>query len=115
MEIWIATGNKRELRKKYPFLKEYGVIDQRDIAKEIGYKSMSEITKYAAYVLNEEIIKKLVAFNKSKRIYRVLYIVETYRDDLPQDLLNYTGEHGLKYESVFYKPEDVFVMVHKNY
>lgn len=101
MEIWIAKGNKKELRKEFPFIREFAIIDIREIANSLGYSSSVDLDDHSYFVLSAEIQKRLVAINSSKRFFRVLYLVEKHRDNLPYDLLNFSLENDLNYEKIF--------------
>ena len=115
MEIWIASGNRKELKKAHPFLREYGVIDIKEIATSLGYETSLNLDDHSSFVLNNEIIKRLEAFNNSRRFYRVLFLVEECRDELAQDLLNYSINSDLKYEAVYIRKESEFEIVCKSY
>ena len=115
MEIWIAEGNRKELKKAYPFLREYGIIDVQEIANSLGYESSLNLDVHSSFVLNNEIIKRLEAFNNSRRFYRVLFLAEECREELAQDLLNYSMDSELKYEAIYIHREAEFVLVCKSY
>lgn len=115
MEIWIASGSRKELKKKFPFLREYGVIDIREIAISLGHDTSVGLDDHSSFILNSEIIKRLEAFNNSRRFYRVLFLVEEERESLSADLLNYATENKLKYEAVYQRKGEEFVLVTKNY
>ena len=115
MEIWIAAGNRKELKKQHPFLREYGVIDIKEIANSLGYDSSLNLDDHSSFVLNNEIIKRLEAFNNSRRFYRVLFLVEDCRDGLAHDLLNYSVDSNFKYEAVYIRKDGVFDLVCKSY
>ena len=59
MEIWIASGNRKELKKCHPFLRDYGVIDVKEIANSLGYDSALNLDDHSSFVLNNEIRKRL--------------------------------------------------------
>lgn len=101
MEIWIAKGHKKELRKLYPFIRDFAVIDIKEIASSLGYSSSATLDDHQYFVLSAEIQKKLVTINASKRFYRVLYLVEETKETMPIDLLNFSKESNLTYEKVY--------------
>lgn len=101
MEIWIACGTKKELRKEFPFIRDFAVIDIREIANTLGYETSVGLESHSYFVLSAEIQKRLVSINSSKRFYRVLYLVEENKEQLPQDLLTFSAESSLSYEKVF--------------
>jgi hypothetical protein len=115
MEIWIASGNRKELKKSFPFLREYGVIDVKEIATSLGYESSLLLDDHTSFVLNNEIIKRLDAFNSSRRFYRVLFLVEDAREDLAHDLLSYSMSSNLKYEAIYLLRSTEFSLVCKSY
>ena len=115
MEIWIANGNRKDLKKTHPFLREYGVIDIKEIAVSLGYSTSVNLDDHSSFVLNNEIAKRLEAFNNSRRFYRVLFIVEDCRENLAQDLLNYSVSTSLKYEAIYIKKDGEFSLVCKSY
>ena len=115
MEIWIASGNRKELKKAHPFLREYGVIDIREIVDILGYETSVGLDEHSSFVLNNEIIKRLVEFNNSRRFYRVLFLVEESRESLAEDLLTHSTETGLKYEAVYTRKNGEFELVCKSY
>ena len=115
MEIWIAEGTRKELKKAHPFLREYGVIDAKEIALSLGYESSLGLDDHASFILNNEIVKRLEAFNNSRRFYRVLFLVEESREELAHDLLNYSVGTKLKYEAVYIRKENQFTLVCKSY
>jgi hypothetical protein len=115
MEIWIASGNRKDLKKSFPFLREYGVIDIREIATALGYESSLSLDKHASFVLNNEIIKRLDAFNGSRRFYRVLFLVEEVREELAHDLLSFSMNSSLKYEAIYLLRSNEFSLVCKSY
>lgn len=115
MEIWIASGHRKELKKIFPFLREYGVIDVKEIAISLGFTTAIGLDDHSSFILNNEIVKRLEAFNNSRRFYRVLFIVEECRDELAHDLLNYSITSNLKYEAVYIKKEEEFTLVCKSY
>lgn len=115
MEIWIANGNKKELRKQYQFLREFAVIDVKEISNSLGYESSLNLDKHSTFILNSEIKKRLVSLNSSRRFYRVLYLVEEVRNDLAQDLLEFSTDSTLKYEAIYIRHVDEFDLVCKSY
>lgn len=115
MEIWIASGNRKELKKIHPFLREYGVIDVKEIATSLGYESSLGLDDHSSFVLNNEIVKRLEAFNNSRRFYRVLFLVEDCRDELPADLLSYSINSSLKYEAIYIRKDGEFHLACKSY
>ena len=115
MEIWIASGNRKELKKLHPFLREYGVIDIKEIATSLGYESSLGLDDHSSFVLNNEVVKRLEAFNNSRRFYRVLFLVEDCREELAQDLLSYSENSNLKYEAVYLRKEGEFILICKSY
>ena len=115
MEIWIAAGNKKDLKKSFPFLREYGVIDVKEIAAALGYESSSCLDDHSSFVLNNEIVKRLDAFNSSRRFYRVLFLVEEAREELAHDLLTYSISSKLKYEAIYLLKSSEFLLVCKSY
>ena len=76
MELWIANGNRKELKKEYPFLRDFGVIDIKEIAASLGYGSSLNLDDHSSFILNNEISRRLEAFSNSRRFYRVLFLVE---------------------------------------
>ena len=115
MEIWIASGTRKELKKQHPFLREYGVIDVKEISNSLGYESSINLDDHSSFILNNEISKRLEAFNNSRRFYRVLFLVEDCREELAKDLLDYSNDSKLKYEAVYIRKESEFVLVCKSY
>ena len=101
MEIWIAEGSKKELRKAFPFIRDFAVIDIKEIASSLGYPSSVNLDDHRYFVLSAEIQKRLISINSSKRFYRVLYLVEDSKTTLPQDLLRFSQESSLGYEKVY--------------
>jgi hypothetical protein len=101
VEIWIATGQKKDLRKLYPFIRDFAVIDIKEIAVSLGYSSSVDLCDHQYFVLSAEIQKRLIAINSSKRFYRVLYLVEETKDSMPQDLLSFSREYELSYEKIY--------------
>lgn len=108
MEIWIAEGTKKELRKRFPFIRDYAVIDVKEVANTLGYETSVDLDDNRYYVLSAEVQKRLIGINSSKRFYRVLYIVEEQRTSLPHDLLNFALEENLLYEKIYVLGEDEF-------
>jgi len=108
MEIWIASGTKKGLRKRFPFIRDYAVIDIKEIANLLGYETTIDLDDHRYYVLSAEIQKRLVAINSSRRFFRVLYIVEELNCVLPQSLLNYSLEENLQYDKVYVLEKDEF-------
>ena len=115
MEIWIAVGSRKELKKQYPFLRDYGVIDVKEIANSLGYESSLNLDDHSSFVLNNEIKKKLEGFNNSRRFYRVLFLVEEEREQLANDLLMFSVESKLKYEAVWVRMNAEFKLICKSY
>lgn len=115
MEIWIASGNRKELKKFHPFLREYGVIDIKEIANSLGYESSIGLDDHSSFILNNEVVKRLEAFNNSRRFYRVLFLVEECREDLAHDLLNYSLNSNFKYEAVYVRRDGEFILSCKSY
>jgi hypothetical protein len=115
MEIWISKGNKKELKKTYPFLRDYGILDIEELAHSIGYENTLSLDKHSMFVLNNEIQKRLEAFSSSRRFYRVLFLVEEYREGLAEDLLEYSNENDLKYEAVYVRIGEDFKLICKSY
>lgn len=115
MEIWIATGTSKELKKVHPFLRDYGVIDIKEIATSLGYQSSLNLDDHSSFVLNNEIRKRLEAFNSSRRFYRVLFLVESTREELAFDLLSFSSTLNLKYEAVYIREDSEFKLVCKSY
>jgi hypothetical protein len=101
MELWIAKGNKKELKKKFPFLRDFAVIDIREVANLLGYESSIGLDQNATFVLSSEIKKRLISLNASRRFFRVLYLVEEYVDFLNYEIINFSVENGLKYDTVY--------------
>jgi hypothetical protein len=101
VEIWIAKGAKKELRKSFPFIRDFAVIDIREIAGNLGYETSLDLDEHSSFVLSSEIQKRLVALSSSKRFYRVLYLVEEQTSHLAHALLNFSYENELSYEKVF--------------
>lgn len=115
MEIWISTGNRKELKKVHPFLRDYGVIDVKEIASSLGYETSLELDDHSSFVLNNEIRKRLEAFNSSRRFYRVLFLVEAAREELAHDLLSFSTASNFKYESVYLRIDTEFKLICKSY
>lgn len=115
MELWIAKGNRKELKKEHPFLRDFGVIDIKEITSFLGYESSIGLDDHLSFILNNEIIKRLEAFSNSRRFYRVLFLVEECREDLAQDLLSYSQNSNFKYEVVYMKRDTDFQVVCKSY
>ena len=115
MEIWIAKGHRKELKKSHPFLREYGVIDVKELTSLLGYESSLNLDQHSAFILNNEITKRLEAFSNSRRFYRVLFLVEDCREDLANDLLNFSVASSFKYEVIYMKKESEFEIVCKSY
>ena len=115
MELWIANGDRKELKKEYPFLRDFGVIDVREIAISLGYESSLRLDDHASFILNNEISKRLEAFSNSRRFYRVLFLTEECREDLANDLLNYSISENLKYEIVYMRNDVDFQIICKSY
>jgi hypothetical protein len=117
MEIWIAKGNKKDLKKAFPFLRTYGIIDIKEIANLLGYETTIGLDDHSAYVINNEVKKRLESFNSSIRFYRVLLIVEEINKKLPKNLLDFSEENDFKYEIVYIKEDDdvEFRLAYKTY
>ena len=115
MELWIANGNRKELKKEHPFLRDFGVIDVREISSSLGYESSLQLDDHASFILNNEISRRLEAFSNSRRFYRVLFLTEDCRLELAEDLLNYSISVNLKYEVVYMKRESDFQVICKSY
>jgi hypothetical protein len=115
MELWIANGNRKELKKEHPFLRDFGVIDVREISSSLGYESSLQLDDHASFILNNEISRRLEAFSNSRRFYRVLFLTEDCRVELAEDLLNYSISVNLKYEVVYMKRESDFQVICKSY
>ncbi len=115
MEIWVAKGHKKELKKAHPFLRDYGILDVEEIAHTLGYRTSLELDEHSSFVLNDEIKKRLEAFSGSRRFYRILFLIEEYREGLAEDLLNFSLEMELKYEAVYVRFENDFKLVCKSY
>ena len=101
MEIWIAKGVKKDLRKSFPFIRDFAVIDIREIASTLGYNSSLNLDDHSSFVLSSEIEKRLVSLSSSKRFYRVLYLVEEQTPQLAHALLNFSIENELSYEKIY--------------
>lgn len=115
MEIWIAKGNKKELKKEFPFMREFGVIDIKEIANSLGYNSSLDLDDHSSFILNNEVARRLEAFSNSRRFYRVLFLVEDCREELAHDLLKYSQNSNYKYEIIYMKIESDFQIVCKSY
>jgi hypothetical protein len=115
MELWIAKGNRKELKKEHPFLRDFGVIDIKEITSSLGYESSIGLDDHSSFIVNNEIVKRLEAFNNSRRFYRVLFLVEECREQLAHDILNYSINCNFKYEVVYMKKETEFQVVCKSY
>lgn len=117
MEIWIASGHKKELKKAFPFLRTYGIIDIKEIANMLGYETSVGLDEHSSFILNNEIKKRLASFNSSIRFYRVLFIVEQISKGLAQNLLEFSEECEFKYEVVYIKEDDdtEFKLAYKTY
>lgn len=115
MEIWIAEGTKKELKKAHPFLRDFGVIDVKEIVTLLGYKSSLDLDDYSSFILNNEIKKKLEAFNNSKRFYRILFLVENANEELAHNLLDFSVNLNLKYEAIYIRENSEFKLVCKSY
>jgi hypothetical protein len=101
LEIWIAKGIKKELRKSFPFIRDFAVIDIKEIATNLGYTSSLELDDHSSYVLSSEIQKRLIALSSSKRFFRVLYLVEEQNAALAHALLNFSIQNELTYEKIY--------------
>jgi len=115
MELWIANGNRKDLKKEYPFLRDFGVIDVKEIATSLGYETSLHLDDHASFILNNEISRRLEAFSNSRRFYRVLFLTEDCREDLANNLLSYSISTNLKYEVVYMKRESDFQVICKSY
>lgn len=115
MELWIANGNRKELKKEHPFLRDFGVIDVKEIAESLGYETSLSLDDHASFILNNEISRRLEAFSNSRRFYRVLFLTEDCREELANDLLNYSVSANLKYEIVYMKKGSDFQVICKSY
>ena len=115
MEIWVASGNKKELRKQYPFLREFAVVDVKEVANILGYDTSLNLDAHSSFILNSEIKKRLVSLNSSRRFYRILYLVEEVRDGLAQDLLGFSTDSILKYEAIYVRKSEEFDLMCKSY
>ena len=108
MEIWIANGTKRELKRQFSFVRDFAIVDVKEIAENLGYRSSLDLDEHSSYVLSGEIRKKIISLNTSKRFFRVLYIVEQLGDQLPQQLLNFSIENDLTYDKIYVLEKNVF-------
>ena len=108
MEIWIAKGIKKELRKAFPFIRDFAVIDVKEIANNLGYESSTELDDHSYYVLSSEIQKRLVSLNTSKRFFRILYLVESHNNAMVYELLNFSLEHELSYDKIYILEKEEF-------
>lgn len=115
MEIWIATGTKKDLRKVHPFLRDFAVIDTKEVATLLGFPSAKNLDEHSMYILNQEVKKRLIALNSSRRFYRVLFIVEELREELPHVLLDMATDLELRYEAVYMRKRDEFDLICKSY
>ncbi len=115
MEIWISEGEFKTLRKELPFLRDYGVLDIKDILEYLKYESSFGLNDHSSFILNSEIKKRLIALNSSKRFYRILLLVEDCREELAYSLLRYSIENDLKYEAFYVKTGEDFHLVCKSY
>jgi hypothetical protein len=115
MEIWVAKGHRKELKKAHPFLRDYGILDVEEIAHSLGYDSSAELDEHSSFVLNDEIKKRLEAFSGSRRFYRILFLVREIREGLAEDLLNFSTESQLKYEAIYVRIDDNFRLICKSY
>jgi hypothetical protein len=77
------------------------VIDIREVANLLGYESSIGLDQNATFVLSSEIKKRLISLNASRRFFRVLYLVEEYVDFLNYEIINFSVENGLKYDTVY--------------
>lgn len=108
MEIWIARGIKKELRKTFPFIRDFAVIDVKEIANSLGYESSIDLDDHSYYVLSSEVQKRLVALNTSKRFFRILYLVESHDSAMAYELLNFSIEHDLSYDKIYILEKEDF-------
>lgn len=115
MEIWVASGNKKDLRKQYPFLREFAVVDVKEVANILGYDTSLNLDAHSSFILNSEVKKRLVSLNSSRRFYRILYLVEEVRDGLAQDLLGFSTDSSLKYEAIYIRKNEEFDLICKSY
>ena len=114
MEIWIASvtpeNDTKNLKRKFTFLKDFGVIDTIEIAKGLGYTTTKNLNCFANFLISNEVKNQLLVKNKSKRFYRILVVVEELSEDLSEILLNFSEEHKLKYEKVYVLEGEEFVL-----
>lgn len=115
MEIWIAAGNKKDLRKQHPFLREFAVIDVKEVANTLGYVTTIGMDSHSSFILNSEVKKRLISLNSSRRFYRVLFLVEEIRDGLAEDVLSFAVGSSLKYEAIYVRRKEDFDLVCKSY
>lgn len=108
MEIWIAKGSKKELRKAFPYIRDFAVIDVKEIANSLGYETSIDLDEHSYYVLSSEIQKRLVSLNSSKRFFRILYLVEDQHSSMGYELLNFSVEHNLTYDKIYTLEKDSF-------
>lgn len=101
MEIWIAKGAKKDLRKSFPFIRDFAVIDVKEVANTLGYETSTTLDDHSYYVLSSEIQKRLVSLNSSKRFFRILYLVEDQCATVAYELLNYSIENNLSYDKIY--------------
>lgn len=101
MEIWITKGDPKVLKKDFPFLKFYLVVNIFDICKKIGYTTSLNQSIYGDYLINSELKKKLSIVSKSKKFYRVLLVLEELRENIAEDILEFSLENNLKFNKIY--------------
>lgn len=101
MEIWIATGTLKPLKKQFPFLRDFAVLDVTELASNLGYETTIGLNTYSNFLISKEVKNRLNVLNRSRRYYRVLLIVEEIRDDIEHDLLDFSDVFNLKYEKIY--------------
>lgn len=115
MEIWITSDNIKELKKKHSFLRNFGIINVKDMIFSLGYLSSDDMDEHSMFILNSEIEKKLNSFSNSRRFYRILFIVEKCDEDLANNILQYSIDNNLKYEIIYMNIDGEFEIVCKSY
>lgn len=106
MEIWISDTSYSILKKSNTYIKYFGKIDVKKIYNEIGYKDINDIDKYDKYIINKEIKKWFLFYNKNKKFFRILYIVPKYKKSILKNLIKIIKKENLKYDKIYLYNKD---------